>query len=73
MPKPKILCLHGFGTNANFMKKQAASMLKLLVNEAEFIFVDGPFQAPENFVVDQKVIDMIEGQHRSWWTKIQYA
>jgi hypothetical protein len=33
MPKPKILCLHGFGTNAAFMKKQAASMVKLLEKE----------------------------------------
>lgn len=46
MTKAKILCLHGYGTNANFMQKQATSFLKLVSREADLIFVDGPFPAP---------------------------
>ncbi len=30
MPKAKILCLHGYGTNANFMIKQSASFRKII-------------------------------------------
>jgi hypothetical protein len=34
MKKAKILCLHGFGTNAAFMKKQAAHFSNILSNDA---------------------------------------
>lgn len=61
MTKAKIVCLHGYGTNANFIKKQASYFQKIISKEADLIFIDAPFIAPENFVVDQKVIDLIEG------------
>jgi hypothetical protein len=32
MKKAKILCLHGFGTNAAFMKKQATDFIGILSN-----------------------------------------
>ena len=30
MTKTKILCLHGYGTNANFMKKQSVAFRKII-------------------------------------------
>jgi hypothetical protein len=34
MKKAKILCLHGYGTNAAFMKKQATQFIDFLSNDA---------------------------------------
>lgn len=32
----------------------------------EFVFLDGPFEAPHSFILDEKVIARIEGKTRAW-------
>lgn len=44
--KLKILCLHGYGTNKEFMKMQTQAFTRDFSDIAEFIFVDGPYIVP---------------------------
>jgi hypothetical protein len=64
--KLKILCLHGFGTNKEFMKMQTQALTKDFEEIAEFIFVDGPIIVPIEFVRDPKVINNLQAPPRSW-------
>jgi hypothetical protein len=64
--KLKILCMHGFVTNKEFMKKQTEFLRKDLDNIAEFIFVDGPFEVPNDMIRDDRVTRNLVGPPRSW-------
>lgn len=64
--KLKILCLHGFGTNKEFMKMQTQAFRKDFEDMSEFIFVDAPYIVPIQFVLDPKVLRNLEGPPRSW-------
>ena len=44
--KLKILCLHGYGTNKEFMIMQTQAIRKDFEKIAEFIYVDGPYVVP---------------------------
>lgn len=65
--KLKLLCMHGFGTNKEFMKMQTEILRKDLEALAEFIFVDGPVQVPLAMILDPKVIKNIQGKPYSWF------
>lgn len=45
-PKPIILCLHGGGTNSRIFTVQTARIRRALAQQFNFIFLDGPVQAP---------------------------
>lgn len=62
----KILCLHGYGTNKEFMKMQTQAFRRDFEDIAEFIFVDAPNIMPIKFVTDPKVIKNLEAPPRSW-------
>lgn len=64
--KLKILCLHGYGTNKEFMKMQTQAFRKDFEDLAEFIFVDAPYLVPLRFVLDPKVLKNLEAPPRSW-------
>lgn len=67
MPKKlRVACLHGYGTNAKFLERQMRSFRRAFDKEMEFIFLDGPFVAPKGFILDEKVIAMIDGETRGW-------
>lgn len=40
---PAILCLHGYGTNADILRYQLRQITQALRNSFRFVFVDGPF------------------------------
>lgn len=64
--KLKILCLHGFGTNKEFMKMQTQAFRKDFEDIAQFIFVDAPHIVPMQFILDPKVLRNLEAPPRSW-------
>ncbi|GAB9468912.1 Serine hydrolase [Globisporangium polare] len=41
----RVLCLHGFRTNAKVMENQTRTLRKVLGDKADFVFLDGPFEA----------------------------
>lgn len=43
--KIRVLCLHGFRTNAKVMENQTRPLRKALGDRADFLFLDGPFEA----------------------------
>lgn len=43
--KPAILCLHGSGTNETIFKIQTIRIQRLVGNEFEFVFANGPFES----------------------------
>lgn len=34
--------------------------------DIEFVFLEGTYEAPHAFILDEKVISLIQGQTRSW-------
>jgi hypothetical protein len=64
--KLKIACLHGFGTNKEFMKMQTTIFRKDYEHIADFIFLDAPYIVPYVMVTDIKVIERLETPPRSW-------
>lgn len=65
--KLKILCMHGYGTNAEFMKMQTDALRKDVGELAEFIFVNGPNVIPLETINDPKVVKNIVGNAYSWY------
>lgn len=49
MPQPnkklRVLCLHGFRTNTDVMRAQTQGIRDALGDNAEFVFVNGPFES----------------------------
>ncbi|KAF1328960.1 D-3-phosphoglycerate dehydrogenase, partial [Globisporangium splendens] len=45
MKKLRVLCLHGFRTNDKVMMNQTRALRQALGDKAEFMFVNGPFEA----------------------------
>ncbi|XP_042504666.1 esterase OVCA2-like [Macadamia integrifolia] len=43
--KPRILCLHGFRTSGEIMKKQIHKWPKSVMEKMDLVFLDGPFPA----------------------------
>ncbi|KAG7401037.1 hypothetical protein PHYBOEH_003232 [Phytophthora boehmeriae] len=43
--KIRVLCLHGYGTNKEVMFDQTRGIREVLGSSAEFVFVNGPYQA----------------------------
>ncbi|KAK3060500.1 hypothetical protein LTS18_008407 [Coniosporium uncinatum] len=41
---PRVLCLHGSGSNATIFSSQTFAVRRLLPKDYEFIYVDGPFR-----------------------------
>lgn len=73
MPKKlRVACLHGYGTNAKFMERQMRSFKRYFDKEIEFVFLEGTYEAPHGFILDEKVLNLIEGQTRCWNPFISY-
>ena len=64
--KLKIACLHGYGTNKEFMKMQTNLFCKDFILNVDFVFVDGPVVVTNDLVNDPKVIKNLEAPPRSW-------
>ena len=64
--KLKLLCMHGWGTNKDFMKMQTEILRRDLDSMTEFIFVDGPFELPLEMVGDPKVTKNLKGKAYAW-------
>ena len=45
--KLKILMLHGYKQSAGFLKSTTRKLIKSLIEVAELVYVDGPFQVPQ--------------------------
>ena len=45
-PYPRILCLHGGGTCSSIFRIQVGRLQRILSNEADFVFLDTPFECP---------------------------
>lgn len=43
--KPRILCLHGFRTSAEILKKQVHRWPATVLDKLDFVFLDGPYPA----------------------------
>lgn len=43
--KPRVLCLHGFRTSGEILKKQVEKWPESVLNNLELVFPDGPFPA----------------------------
>ena len=63
----KIVCLHGYGTNKEFMKMQTNLFCKDFILNVDFVFVDGPIEVSNDLVNDPKVINNLEAPPRSWF------
>lgn len=65
MPRPRIACFHGGGSNSTIFSIQSAQLSELLC-EFEFVFFDGPFErGPGPGVLPAFRND---GPFRSWFT-----
>lgn len=65
--KLRVLCLHGFRTNAQVMKDQTRELRALLGENAEFVFLDGTFEAVES---SDPLIEQRYEAHKpffEWW------
>ena len=49
------------------MEMQTAILRKDLENQAEFIFVNGPYEIPKLIINDPKVINNIKGKPYAWY------
>jgi len=45
--KLKVACLHGYNTNAEFMKYQTRRLQEAFGDRLEFDFIEGPHDSPE--------------------------
>ncbi|KAL5558551.1 hypothetical protein UlMin_034762 [Ulmus minor] len=43
--KPRFLCLHGFRTSAEILKKQVGKWPQSVLDQIDLVFLDGPFPA----------------------------
>ena len=50
--KPRFLCLHGFRTSAEIMKKQIGKWPQSVLDKLDLVFIDGPFPAQGKSDVD---------------------
>lgn len=50
--KPRILCLHGFRTSAEILKKQIGKWPETLLQNLDLVFLDAPFPAQGKSGVD---------------------
>jgi hypothetical protein len=67
MAQLRVLCLPGFGTNADFMGIQLKQLEKLKASHnVVFIPVDGPFAVPKEFVTDGNVLRRLKGGATNW-------
>ena len=64
--KLKILCLHGWATNPQFMEYQMKDFIASFPN-CEFQFIQGPYDVPESFITDEKVIKLIPDKRFYGW------
>lgn len=64
--KLKLLCLHGFGTNKEFMQMQTKAIAAELEELAEFIHIDAPYVVPQELVFDRVVFKYLKGPPRTW-------
>ncbi|GMN27311.1 hypothetical protein TIFTF001_041014 [Ficus carica] len=49
---PRFLCLHGFRTSAEIMKKQIGKWPQSVLDKLDLVFIDGPFPAQGKSDVD---------------------
>eukprot|EP00906_Rhabdomonas_costata_P006931 RCo010027 len=64
--RPRVLCLHGFGTNARFMRLQTKFINPEFNAWFELVFMDAPH--PYRLPPNQDVVLMgVEGPYFQWW------
>ena len=66
-PKLKILCFHGFGTNADFMKKQMKHVNRLLSVYADCVYLNGPYPVNPNLVEEAVTNLTVNANLYSWF------
>ena len=64
LPKARILCLHGYGQNADFFRARTGALRKALKSSCDFTFLDGTFEARASFLGDA---DGERGAALGWW------
>ena len=52
LKKPRILCLHGFRTSGEILKKQVEKWPESVIKKMDLVFPDGPFPAQGKSDVD---------------------
>ncbi|KAF1776808.1 Alpha/Beta hydrolase fold [Phytophthora cactorum] len=57
--KLRVLCMHGYRTNAKIMEDQTRGLRKALAPHAEFVFLNGPIEArgPSDDVIEKLYAD----------------
>ncbi|EHK97152.1 hypothetical protein M7I_7106 [Glarea lozoyensis 74030] len=62
---PRIMCLHGGGTNAKIFRMQCRALIAQLKSEFRFVFAEAPFISEAG----PDVMRLIEwnGEHRMPW------
>lgn len=65
-PKPlRVLCLHGYRTNASVMEAQNRGLRDALPSDTEFVFLNGPFEAQGP--TDPSITARYKGPFHEWW------
>jgi hypothetical protein len=65
--KLRLMCMHGFGTNKEFMAMQTQALAKELEDLVELIHIDGPYIVPQDLVFDRVVFKYLKGPPRTWF------
>ncbi|KAJ2146568.1 Ovarian cancer-associated protein 2, partial [Coemansia sp. RSA 564] len=70
MTKPKILCLHGFGENAELFKIRSRNFRAVVGDTADLVFLDGPVDIGSLHMTTGGLVDASiarEFTNLGWW------
>lgn len=57
--KLRILCLHGYGTNKEFLKFQMRDYIKKFEDSVEFVYANGSFEVDLDTVHDRRLLQVL--------------
>lgn len=64
----RILCLHGYGQNADFFRARTGALRKALPKgSTEYVFLPGPYVANASFLSSDDADGDSRGLKLSWW------
>ena len=66
--KIRVLCLHGYGQNAEFFRARTGALRKgLPKGGTEYEFIDGPYEAKASFLSTEDADGQSRGKMLGWW------
>lgn len=71
-PKVRVLCLHGYLTNADVMERQLREWKRVMGHFVEFIVVDGNYEVKQEEIIDVRIKKLLEtsGKKSFTWHRV---